>query len=973
MFFSRANDGSRIRRLSPIHDWSFVSVFLALAFLTGLPKQSAAQNESLTYSYSNLLDGNLELASQFEPFEMVLAVEEGLGLWANYIPLDFIEQPDGGNDEINDAPYLDNGLPQIRIGHHGIDGNTLAHAYSPGGNGLSYDVHMDSSDRRWTEQFFLTVVTHELGHTIGIDHIDQKTAIMNTTLGSANGNLLPGIGDGYLFQADIDAAQAIWGVGAGQVVTKRVWTGGNSTNWSTHENWDQGWRPTATSAVTIQNSADLRLSKEETIRSLTVGGGKTKLEINRNGKLSVRDDMLLGSLIGGDELVSEGDTARVRVATNSSLENEWFDPNFDDSAWDQGSTGVGYDNQRDFRPFIGTDVRTSMQYRRSSFYTRIGFDVEDKGDLEYLGLFMRYDDGFVAYLNGVEIAAANAPDQLAWNSEADGQRDDEDAIIPQLFEISDALPLLVEGRNLLAIQGLNVSRSSSDLLVSPQIVSGVIDHEVLIDRGTLDISGDLVLSDASASRGNLVVNDGLLRVAGDLTSGEGQSNLELRGGTVRVEGNTTPAVLISQRSETKYWIPQNGDLGLDWAETEFDDGNWDAGPFGIGYDEDADYDRFLDTNIESETQDENSSFYTRTEFEIANASDVNELMLKMRFDDGFVAFLNGKRIAEANGPNNLRWNSRATRSTDDDNNIHWQEFDLSEHVDMLQSGTNVLAIQGLNVNSDSSDLLVLPELSWRQIGGKISVDSVDFYEGQILDAELIEATFRHQAGTFSPSQPSSNGSQPGQLTVIGAYVMKNEATLEVNVDGKTLDQHDSLIVNGLIQLAGTLSVAVNENGGSYTEPDTAGEAEQIILITDDNIEGKFDTLLYNAQPLVGHQQAGLFRSLQQSNTEVSLISYRAFHGDADGDGKFNSSDFIQIFQAAEYEDDISQNSDWTEGDWSGDMEFTTEDLVLALQTGRYESDPAFAIAGREPSRGLWIAFLLVLGCRRHAHRRRNAS
>ncbi|MCP4194255.1 MAG: matrixin family metalloprotease [Planctomycetaceae bacterium] len=968
MFFPRANDGSRDRELPPIHEWLVVSAFLSLAFLAGFPRQSVAQNESLTYSYSNLLDGNIELASQFDPFEMILAVEEGLGLWANYIPLDFIEQPDGGNDEINDAPYLDNGLPQIRIGHHGIDGNTLAHAYSPGGNGLSYDVHMDSSDRRWTEQFFLTVVTHELGHTIGIDHIDQRTAIMNTTLGSANGNLMPGIGDGYLFQADIDAAQGIWGIGTGQVVTKRVWTGDSSTNWSTHENWDQGWRPTSTSDVTIRNSANLRLSREESIRSLTVGGGKTKLEINGNGKLSVRDDVLLGSLIGGDELVSEGDSARVRVATNSSLENEWFDPNYDDSAWDQGSTGVGYDAQRDFRPFIGTDLRTSMQYRRSSFYTRIGFDVENREDLEYLGLFMRYDDGFVAYLNGVEIAAANAPDRLAWNSEANGQRDDDEAITPQLFEISDALPLLVEGRNLLAIQGLNASRSSSDLLVSPQIVSGVIDHEVIVDRGALDISGNLSLAEASASRGNLIVNDGSLRVAGDLTSGDGQSSVELRGGTIRVEGHTTPEVLITQRSETDYWIPQNGDLGLDWTAPEFDDGNWDPGPLGIGYDEDADYDRFLDTNIQSDAQDENSSFYTRTKFEIANPNDVNELILKMRFDDGFVAFLNGNRIAEANGPNNLRWNSRATRSTDDDNNIHWQEFDLSEHVDILQSGTNVLAIQGLNVNADSSDLLVLPELSWRQIGGQISVDSLDFYEGQILDVESIEATFRHQAGTFSPSQPGSHGSEPGQLIVIGDYVMKNEATLEFSIDGKTLDQHDSLIVNGLIQLAGTLSVAVNENGGSYTEPGTAGESDQIILITADNVEGQFDTLLYDDQPLVGHQQAGLFRSLQQSNTEVSLISYRAFYGDADGDGKFNSSDFIQVFQAAEYEDNISQNSDWTEGDWSGDMEFTTEDLVLALQTGRYESDPAFAIAVPEPISGLWIGFLVVLGYRRHTHR-----
>jgi ELWxxDGT repeat protein len=58
-------------------------------------------------------------------------------------------------------------------------------------------------------------------------------------------------------------------------------------------------------------------------------------------------------------------------------------------------------------------------------------------------------------------------------------------------------------------------------------------------------------------------------------------------------------------------------------------------------------------------------------------------------------------------------------------------------------------------------------------------------------------------------------------------------------------------------------------------------------------------------------------------------------GDANGDGRFDSSDLVQVFQAGEFEDQIPNNSTWEEGDWNGDGDFTTADLVLALQSGSY--------------------------------------
>ncbi len=58
-------------------------------------------------------------------------------------------------------------------------------------------------------------------------------------------------------------------------------------------------------------------------------------------------------------------------------------------------------------------------------------------------------------------------------------------------------------------------------------------------------------------------------------------------------------------------------------------------------------------------------------------------------------------------------------------------------------------------------------------------------------------------------------------------------------------------------------------------------------------------------------------------------------GDANLDGRFNSSDLLQVFVAGQYEDSHLNNADWATGDWDCDGEFTSSDLVAALRHGTY--------------------------------------
>lgn len=72
-------------------------------------------------------------------------------------------------------------------------------------------------------------------------------------------------------------------------------------------------------------------------------------------------------------------------------------------------------------------------------------------------------------------------------------------------------------------------------------------------------------------------------------------------------------------------------------------------------------------------------------------------------------------------------------------------------------------------------------------------------------------------------------------------------------------------------------------------------------------------------------------------------------GDSNLDGEFNSTDFVTVFQAGEYEDTTDGNSSWATGDWNGDGDFNSTDFVAAFQAGGYEQGPRPAAAVPEPS------------------------
>ncbi len=146
----------------------------------------------------------------------------------------------------------------------------------------------------------------------------------------------------------------------------------------------------------------------------------------------------------------------------------WSANGFDASSWSQGSGGLGFGDNDD-----ATIVNQEL-----SLYCRREFSLTQLSDIESAYLCIDYDDAFVAYLNGIEIARSGlAGTPPAYNELASSSRE---ALLYQggkreYFKINkDFLSsILVSGTNVLAVQVHNRSNSSNDLSMIADFVVGI--------------------------------------------------------------------------------------------------------------------------------------------------------------------------------------------------------------------------------------------------------------------------------------------------------------------------------------------------------------------------------------------------------------------------------------------------------------------------------------------------------------------
>jgi len=167
-------------------------------------------------------------------------------------------------------------------------------------------------------------------------------------------------------------------------------------------------------------------------------------------------------------LVEPGDTWRY-IEGRSAPRQGWNDLDFDDSRWFEGPTGIGFGDDDDHTIIV------DMPGRFATIFCRTEFTLEGPFDASDLELTVDYDDGFVAYLNGVELVRANVAgdgSEVTHETLADLQHE---AGTPETFHIPTTA--LQRGRNVIAFSVHNATIGSGDLSFIPALRG----HRVLVD------------------------------------------------------------------------------------------------------------------------------------------------------------------------------------------------------------------------------------------------------------------------------------------------------------------------------------------------------------------------------------------------------------------------------------------------------------------------------------------------------------
>ena len=453
--------------------------------------------------------------------------------------------------------------------------------------------------------------------------------------------------------------------------------------------------------------------------------------------------MAAGALQAQDVMINYGEDWSYFKGTEapSIPDTAWREVGFDDGAWDVGPLGIGYGDGDD------ATILDDMEDNYTTVYIRHVFTATDPGSLNNLALTADYDDGFIVYLNGVEVLRQNGGDPAVdidppFDFTASAQHD---AGTPEVFDITlEGLANLVAGSNTIAVHVLNVNITSSDLSFDMQLVG---------DDPTQTCPTNLTCSSEADAIDLFWTNNGPYDSITVLRDGQPLPGSPLAG-TVDSASDTNPThyfheyevianigdfsciplTCTTSQPVTVFvdigddWVYTKGDVAPSapataWREPGFNDAAWLVGPTGIGYGDNDDATVLDDMRMIAddpatvgvdESQPGYASFFARHTVALPDPASLDLVILEVDYDDGFIAYANGIEVA------------RSASMGDPGTEFAFDELAASHEANGFESfvidkgalvaGNNVIAVQVHNTTIGSTDASFLPRLVTRAEG-----------------------------------------------------------------------------------------------------------------------------------------------------------------------------------------------------------------------------------------------------------------
>jgi len=169
-------------------------------------------------------------------------------------------------------------------------------------------------------------------------------------------------------------------------------------------------------------------------------------------------------------------------------------------------------------------------------------------------------------------------------------------------------------------------------------------------------------------------------------------------------------LLISGAGTWRYWkgTGEASDPLSAWRTLDFVDTAWALGQAPFGYGSGAHEAAACNTVFSDMATGAYTTLFLRRTFTVADPAEITGLKLGVEYDDGFIVWLNGERVAADNGPDNPTYDSIATGTHEAD--VGYVAFELADPAGVLVAGENILAVQAFNL-SPSSDFKIDVELS----------------------------------------------------------------------------------------------------------------------------------------------------------------------------------------------------------------------------------------------------------------------
>lgn len=216
--------------------------------------------------------------------------------------------------------------------------------------------------------------------------------------------------------------------------------------------------------------------------------------------------------------------------------------------------------------------------------------------------------------------------------------------------------------------------------------------------------------------------------------------------------------------------------------------NWVTAPGGFGYSTDSSAETLPCKTLLTDMEDAYTTLYIRRTFEAppVNVSPDAHLFLKMDFDDGFIAWLDGRYITNMYSPGTTAEPSNTAVATSSHESSLGNSsprpavvLDLGPASSALSPGQHVLAVMGLNNSIGSSDFVLVPSLY-------VATVPTNTLSGSLA----TNTTFRAAKSPYIIS---------GNLTVLSNVTLTIEAGVEVQFDSDaslTVANGGQLLANG---------------------------------------------------------------------------------------------------------------------------------------------------------------------------------